>query len=329
MEIGYETERQGRRMDIVLCFDSNYIVPAAVAVASAIASNAHDRIVFHLFVLGVGEDERERFRAIVRQPHSVIFYDMDSEAFADFPINKLLTSASVAAYFRLAIPDLLDKSVRRVLYVDCDVMVLDSLLPLFELDLGGAVIGAVPDILSYRIAVYNRLHLDLKRGYFNSGVLLIDMECWRHENCTDLCMDTIRNRTSKLDWPDQDALNLVLCDNKKWLDFRYNLQESFLYDEKSNDVYWKDYGAVKEAILNPCIVHFNALKPWFYGCRHPFADQWRDFLMQTPWKDTGLVSPKSTMLGKMKAAVKRFIMSHITLGGHDFDFSDICFEGKK
>lgn len=96
---------------------------------------------------------------------------------------------------RLALPQLLREEAR-VLYLDADTIIVDDIGSLFEADLGGCPVGAVRE--PSRSRPWN--------PYFNAGVLLMDLDAMRGNVCGDLIW-TANHR--KMDFPDQDALNIV------------------------------------------------------------------------------------------------------------------------
>ncbi|MDO5437257.1 MAG: glycosyltransferase, partial [bacterium] len=88
---------------------------------------------------------------------------------------------SVATYYRILIPFLF-KDDKKVLYMDCDTVILDDVSKIFEVDLKGAEIAAVFDYDSVcydknRIKyIQNKLKLTDYKKYFNAVLILFDIE---------------------------------------------------------------------------------------------------------------------------------------------------------
>lgn len=97
---------------------------------------------------------------------------------------------------RLVLPELIPDE-RRVLWLDVDTIVTDDISDLFEVDLGECCIGAV------REPPWSRPG----RVYYNAGVLLIDLDAMRGDVCRRLIQ---RINTVRMDFKDQDAINVVL-----------------------------------------------------------------------------------------------------------------------
>ena len=87
---------------------------------------------------------------------------------------------SKAAHFRLFITDHLPEEVKKILYLDCDTIIDGPIGELLDLDLSAHVIAAAPDDNWPKHS--KRLNLPQGVKYFNSGVLLINMNSWVLEN---------------------------------------------------------------------------------------------------------------------------------------------------
>ena len=59
------------------------------------------------------------------RPCEIIFYDMNQYDVSIFPSNMTFITSST--YYRFYIPQLLDKSIDKVLYLDADVIVEEDL----------------------------------------------------------------------------------------------------------------------------------------------------------------------------------------------------------
>src|SRR5699024_1632037 len=87
------------------------------------------------------------------------------------------------AYFRLLLPELLP-GVKRILYLDVDMLVLDNLVEIYRTDLGNNILGFVRDFPITNDKNYSSCLLLGKFGnrYFNSGMLLMDLVAMRENN---------------------------------------------------------------------------------------------------------------------------------------------------
>lgn len=176
---------------------------------------------------------------------------------------------SAAAYLRLHLGELLPDSVSSVLYLDSDVIVIRDLSTLqgqlFTEAEGGKnfMIAAVDEPSS---GDHLRPLGFVGTRYFNSGVLLIDLDQWRSAEVGPKLIKMAAELGDKLDVWDQDVLNLYFDDSWLSLNGRFN---------------WihKDIGK-----SDPVIVHFvTGDKPWKLGNRHPARHQYRHYRNLTPF----------------------------------------------
>lgn len=216
-------------------------------------------------------------------------------------VERLPRSGSYPAiiWYRLLLPQLLP-DCERVLYLDTDTLAMHSLLPLFMQDLGSDLLGAVASPTSGWEWHCQRLGLDPASGYFNSGVLLMNLEAMRSTEFTGEALATAFRHEDVLISPDQDVLNITLEGRWRKLHPRWNATSYlWLEPDRADDA----YSTIEHlsARQSPAIVHFEgskAIKPWYYRSVHPMRDTYRMFREQTPWPLTALEdrSPAEAML---------------------------------
>jgi lipopolysaccharide biosynthesis glycosyltransferase len=190
----------------------------------------------------------------------------------------------VTMWYRILLPELLP-DVDRVLYLDADVLVVDSLAPLWATDLSGNWVAAVSNVPERHMLHHAAgLGLDGPAAYFNSGVLLLNLHAMRQDGRTDALRACAHERADRLLWPDQDALNLVLGPRRRTLHPRWNVMNSIRRFPWAGDVLGQT--AAREAIERPGIVHFEGPrenKPWHVLCDHPDRDRYAAHRRDTPW----------------------------------------------
>jgi lipopolysaccharide biosynthesis glycosyltransferase len=182
-------------------------------------------------------------------------------------------------YTRLWVATFFDETVDRVLYLDCDMVVVGSLDPLWEADLHGRTVGAVGIPGSTRGA-----HLGMAgdAGYFNSGVMVIDLARWRRLSVFDRLMAYIGDNSEKLIDPDQDALNVTLEDDRTLLGYEWNVTSPFYFDYHDLRMASTEVSRIRAAAR---IIHFNGTsKPWSFFSQHPRRDDYFNFLALTSWR---------------------------------------------
>lgn len=213
---------------------------------------------------------------------------------------------SLACYYRLFCAELLPKTIDRLLYLDCDIIVNHNVEDLWNYQLDNYAIGAIVDENYFDKSSYDRLGLcPQKNKYFNSGVLLINLRYWREHNVTARCIECVRRMPEKLLFHDQDTLNVVLKDEITYLPIKWNFQTAFLHCINQNkycDIIRKE---IADAVHNPYIIHYTGKsKPWFKGSRQPYTSYFLHHKAQSQWRDMPLLG-KVKLLPKVKEMAYR------------------------
>ena len=205
---------------------------------------------------------------------------------------------SRATFYRLALPQILDPKIDRILYLDSDLICTRDIAYLWHIDIAGYPIGAVCDPGVDAVAFARQWGLAREPGgYFNAGVLLLDLELIRGEGLFQTAIDFLTANRPALEFMDQDALNYAL--SRRWakLDPAWNVQRNMLLRKR-------ELFEPKLRMLSnrPAIIHYTGdKKPWLEAAYHPYAAlYWRN-LARTPfWKEVaqpaGLTFVKSLQL---------------------------------
>lgn len=180
--------------------------------------------------------------------------------------------------------------VDRVLFLDSDIVICDSLEPLWNIPTNNYPLAAVSDRnLDIQRA---RLGMEAEAPYFNADVMLSELNQWRRENILQRGISFAKSNSDKLDNGDQDVLNHLFENRVQLINQRWNAM-SHLW---GLDPAWMkaQQGLTKEeqkAHDFPAVIHFageSFAKPWNYNCTNPRKDDYRQILSQTPWSATGL-----------------------------------------
>jgi len=293
-------------MDIVACFDHGFVMPTGVMVYSVCANNADVDIVFHLVVdESVTENDKKDLVTTITafQGKQVRFYEVSSQRCAVYPLLKA-ERLTRATYYRLFLAEILPSTVDKVLYLDGDCIVRHSLSSLWNTDLSAYAVGVAPAKSENDMVLYKRLDYPAENGYFNAGVMLINLEYWRQHDVTGQFVGYIGTYSDRIKWEDQDVLNVLFHDKKLTISLKYNLQTGFLY---KNDA-WHLKEDVAETIKDPVIVHYSAVnKPWlaYSRCPHPFVSTFLKYQNLTKWK--GVRYEKRTVKQQFKNYIGDFL----------------------
>ena len=265
-------------MDIIFATNNNFCSHAAEAIVSLLETNKDKAITIHLFTIGCDVENIERIREIVeRYSQVIVMYPITNEIFADFPETG---AYSLACYLRLLAPSLLPH-IGKALYLDCDLIVNGDISELWNLDITDYAVAAVHDaILSYHI-VKGYLGYDYwQDGYFNSGVLLMNLKYWREHGLQQKLVDYLN--THKVSLPDQDALNVILHGCVKWIHPKWNCHVGYFAFPPLVPLSEKKY--IKELWSGAKIVHFTGpTEPWYKECVNPYKKVYLKYRNVANW----------------------------------------------
>jgi len=166
----------------------------------------------------------------------------------------------LAAYARLLLPEISNSTT--VVYVDSDVMFFKDVVELWRTDLCGYVAAACQDEMIPSIAqdCVPSENVPGEAPYFNSGVMLIDLESWRRDDIGRKAIDFLRRHGRQCRFHDQTALNTILAGRVRLLDGCWNRTSSLRPDQ---------------FIGEPFNVHLVfAHKPWLRASANFFAQLW-------------------------------------------------------
>lgn len=175
--------------------------------------------------------------------------------------NFYVGSYAIANYYRLFLHELLPE-YDRVLYLDSDIVVQSDVGELFDTDLGNFMLGAVKDRaatlkeqLEQITYIKKTLKIRYPGKYFNSGVLLMDLDKMRNSDFSQRIRSEI-NSGIAFKFVDQDILNRIFGDKIYYLDATWNHMIQSRKHTKGKK-----------------IVHFPGIRPWLSEW-NPLAALW-------------------------------------------------------
>ncbi|MEI8377568.1 MAG: glycosyltransferase, partial [bacterium] len=130
-----------------ICFssDDNYVQHLGTAVTSILVNgDAENNYNFHILDGGISDENKQKLLELKKiKDFNIEFYKINSDEFECCPLNRFYIS--LATFYRFKIPSLLPKSINRILYLDCDIVVMKDLKEMFFTDIGGCFAAVVED----------------------------------------------------------------------------------------------------------------------------------------------------------------------------------------
>lgn len=285
------------QVDTLFCVNAGFLQHAAVCMASLLANNPD--LFFNIVVVSQPVevlDEGKLQRSLTQFPNHVLsFRKFTIPRNLVLPLNPL-AHYTLDTYTRLWVSAFFPAKTKRVFYLDADIVVVGSIKPLWTTDLAGALMGAV-DIPGSDRGV-QRLAMRAEDGYFNAGVLIIDLDQWRTTNAAEEALGYVRDNPDRVLY-DQDALNACFYARTKRLDYIWNVIRPFYRDPPILPLERKESERIRHEAR---IIHFNgSSKPWSYFCDHPRKTEYQTYLRMTEWRD--YVPPDRTPLNRLRKAL--------------------------
>ena len=309
------------KLNIAYAPDDKYINQTIVSMVSAIESNKEHEIEFIIIYSKLSEKNINKLNSI--NGCKLRLLQVDETIFTSLPLSHWVT---VQAWFRIKLPDMC-KDLDKILYLDCDTLILGNLEELFNTNLEGKYFAGVKDV--WGVDKYcKRLNMQ-SRVYVNSGMLLFNAKYCREENFFEKIVEFATNNAKIIEFCDQDSINKIGDEKKVVLHPKFNFMDTWwrggYYEFEGQEE--QEYFEAKE---NPVIAHLTGLKPAFKGCGNILKERWWEYAKLTniyneliqdyeqskeptePLKDK-IFSIKNRYEGKVKIKVLTILGIHIVL----------------
>lgn len=280
-------------MHVACNIDDSYTKYCIVMLTSLLHNNQESPIHVHILASSLNEDSRRDIERVVtgKYDQQLTFHFLDKNLLKECK-DRDNSYISIAAFYRIFLSSILPADVHKVLYLDCDLIVDGSLRDLWNEDISDVTVAAVEDMWCARPESYQRLHYDSNYSYFNSGVMLINLDRMRSTGFENRAITYLNEHVDELALYDQDLLNALLYDDKRLLPFRWNVQDGFLRRRRSERMFPASIEVLKKELHNPVIIHYvGSKKPWHYKSQHPWRDRYFHYLDMTRWTGERPITP--------------------------------------
>lgn len=280
---------------VVFSSDDNYAPYLSVVIESLINNRSSDKN-YDIIVLNTNISSRnQELIATQEKPNVKIrFWDMGNLIKDYRQLFYIWSRFSEAAYYRLFADQVFSK-YDKILYIDIDTVILTDIAELYYLPLGNNLIAAARNSSSYKITYNNGLwnnkrfrdylmtvlNLPNPYDYFQSGVMIMNIELMRKENLTKQNLKAL-DRIKDPILVDQCILNATCKGKVKYLDLKWNFEwvntldlDTFIYEN-----------FLDEAVLaakNPLIIHYNGRQKVWAAPEKPLARFWWKYARLSPY----------------------------------------------
>lgn len=282
-------QKQKNRDGVFVCCDRRMLIPALYVASAAVRQRELGSVHYDVLLFASRQDVDESHIEWMERNGIHYVANLDLAPLKNLSITN--PRLSPAALYRLLVPYHLAGRYDRLIYLDVDVSIRNTLAPLFTLDLTSFGIAAspsaeLPELIVGRggLAAFEdscrALGMTRPFHYFNSGVMLIDVEWWNQNNLGFRALDFLFHNQEICPFLDENALNAVLDGKFARLSPVWNTRS------------WTFSVPGVNCFVEPVVVHYDGpVKPWIrFGRMSPLLRyrreyrEYRDFLSDTPWQ---------------------------------------------
>lgn len=254
---------------ILFATDKAYAPHLATSIFSLLYNNKDIDIKIVVFTYDLEQKDIEKLERICKNFDVIIKFKMlNDKLFDGLILNHHFKKSN---YYRLFAADLINS--RKCLYLDADTIITQSIAELISVDVSNNYLAAVENPGFNR---HKELGMRADSRYFNSGVMVLNLEKWRQKNVKDSVISLVKEKPNVIHFVDQCGLNGVV--NGDWLDLNstYNYQTCMLTSSHKENNNSDEF---------PVIIHFTGSgKPWHMNNKHPYKKLYWYYRNQTSYK---------------------------------------------
>lgn len=254
---------------VLVSLDQAYIPQLRILLTSIYRNNPGEHFDIYLLHSGISEQNLAPV-AYQCQLISYGFYPIrvDDQLFAGAPTTKQYPKEM---YYRLLASCFLPEQLKKIIYLDPDILVINPLRPLWETEMDDNLFAAAAHTGKTELANnVNRLRLGTKHDYYNSGVLLINLEECRKFISPEHIFHYVAEHGKEMLLPDQDILNVLYGDQILAIDdaiWNYDARNYNTYLLASSGRYDMNWVMQHTVVLHFC----GKAKPWKPGYLYRFG----------------------------------------------------------
>ena len=288
-------------MNVIYASDDNYAWLMGVSMVSLFENN-RDVDDIHVYLFGDGitqENERKLMDIADSYQRHLDVIDVNK---LSLPENLYSGRYPKSAFSRLFAYRLLPNTIRRVLYLDCDIIVDGSLMELYNHPMDNKIILAVKDCVSK--AYKEKIGINGDDVYINTGVMVMDLERMRGFPMEEKIGEFVAKYASAMNYADQEIINGIFQGEFGILPPEWNVMTQF------NQYSYRQLGwirhphhyysekEIEHAKRHARIFHYTTcmlnIRPWYSNSQLSNAHVFNRYKRLSPWKDLEKAEMKFT-----------------------------------
>ncbi len=311
-------------MNLVWSTSDSYSEIAATSILSAL-ENSQDVECINIYVIDMGLSEKHKdwIRKIVDSYKRNLFFlnRVNIEKLVGETIN--VGRWHISTFSRLFLSTILSEDIKKVIYIDCDMIIRHSLKKLWEMDMCETWVMSADDCRGEKYR--DNIGIPRKSIYTNNGLMVINLEAWKKNDVESMFIEFIKKYNGDITYMDQGVLNGVLqpIHKVKLLPLCYNAQTA-CYDlgyeglEACRKPVWAySREEFNSGIVDPTVVHFttcfmSGTRPWFKNDHHPYRNEFLKYRNMTPWSEKPLWEDNTKIAKKTMTQIANILPRQMT-----------------
>lgn len=247
-------------MNLLVTLDSGYIYPLCCMLQSLVDSNPKESINLYVAHSSLTDEDFKKIRIALGSSDTEVYpIKVDDALFKNAPTKSRITKET---YYRIFAPLYLPKSVEKILYIDPDTIILNSLHFFYSADFGNNLIIAAKHF-DGAVNMWNKFRLTMTKSdhYINAGIMLMNIEKMREYITAEKIFKCVNRNYMRLFLADQDVIN-ILFDGRisTYSEYLINLDERCFKRLLKQHTIENALSMVEKSTI---IVHYNGReKPW-------------------------------------------------------------------
>lgn len=182
-------------INIAFILDDGFVIPTVTSLTSIMENKNPDTILnIYLITNNLSPKNISLFNKLGNHNNVNINIKRVNNSYDEFCMLSDTFKVTTTALFKFNLPEILSE-LDKVLYIDGDTIIQQDLSNLYNTELNECYAGVVKDLRAlfyYKPSILERLNISHK-AYFNSGVMLLNLNKMRIDNISKKLFDYRKN----------------------------------------------------------------------------------------------------------------------------------------
>lgn len=280
-------------MNIAYACDNNYIIHTGISVLSLLENNrSESNITIYLISVNINQENINKIKEIIDSYKRNLIVIPFKELCPNLKLSNVGRHIETV-YAKLFFGNI--KEVDKIIYLDSDVIINDSLSEMWSIDLDNNYFGLVKTTSKDSLPF---LGLEKTHEFYNDGVAIVNAKKLREDSMINKFLTFIEKYNGNPPVLSEGTINVVCKDSILKIHPKFNYLTVFsMFKNKSLSVisneseYYPDK-VIDEARNKPVVIHYLAgwfNRPWEIGCSHPLKNEYLKYKSISVWKEVPLV----------------------------------------